>query len=188
MKNVDLYGRVRHAVLIDGMSSRGAARIFGVGPRTVAKMLAFSVPPGYRRSQPAPRPKLDAFTGIIDQILEADKLVPKKQRHTSKRIFERLRGEYRFTGGITIVKDYIFTIKQRQRETGSYEQTIRRGLIELLIETLIEAKLKGRTQLKVRDFVEQFSSRTGLTKKYSPFTAPDFMEAFDSKRLLELSG
>ena len=75
MKNVDLYGRVRHAVLIDGMSSREAARVFGVDPRTIAKMLAFSFPPGYRRSQPVRRPKLDAFTGIIDQTLEADKLV-----------------------------------------------------------------------------------------------------------------
>ena len=83
MKNVDLYGRVRHAVLIDGMSSREAARVFGVDPRTIAKMLAFSFPPGYRRSQPVRRPKLDAFTGIIDQTLEADKLVPKKQRHTT---------------------------------------------------------------------------------------------------------
>ena len=73
MKNVDLYGRVRHAVLIDGMSSREAARVFGVDPRTIAKMLAFSFPPGYRRSQPVRRPKLDAFTGIIDQTLEADK-------------------------------------------------------------------------------------------------------------------
>ena len=72
MKNVDLYGRVRHAVLIDGMSSREAARVFGVDPRTIAKMLAFSFPPGYRRSQPVRRPKLDAFTGIIDQTLEAD--------------------------------------------------------------------------------------------------------------------
>ena len=71
MKNVDLYGRVRHAVLIDGMSSREAARVFGVDPRTIAKMLAFSFPPGYRRSQPVRRPKLDAFTGIIDQTLEA---------------------------------------------------------------------------------------------------------------------
>ena len=96
MKNVDLYGRVRHAVLIDGMSSREAARVFGVDPRTIAKMLAFSFPPGYRRSQPVRRPKLDAFTGIIDQTLEADKLVPKKQRHTSKRIFERLRDEHDF--------------------------------------------------------------------------------------------
>ena len=117
MKNVDLYGRVRHAVLIEGMSSREAARIFGIDPRTVAKMLAFSVPPGYRRSQPVRRPKLDGFTGIIGQILAADKLVPKKQKHTSKRVFERLRDEFGFTGGITIVKDYIFAARRRQRET-----------------------------------------------------------------------
>ena len=117
MKNVDLYGRVRHAVLIDGMSSREAARVFGVDPRTIAKMLAFSFPPGYRRSQPVRRPKLDAFTGIIDQTLEADKLVPKKQRHTSKRIFERLRDEHDFEGGITIVKDYIFAARQRRART-----------------------------------------------------------------------
>jgi len=113
---VDLYGRVRHAVLVDGMSRREAARIFGINRRTVEKMLRFSIPPGYRRSQPVRRPKLDAFIGIIDQILEADKLVPKKQRHTSKRIFERLRDEHGFEGGITIVKDYVFATKQRQRE------------------------------------------------------------------------
>jgi transposase len=116
MKQVDLYGRVRHSVLIEGISQREAARIFGIDPRTVAKMLAFSVPPGYRRRQRVCRPKLDAFTGIIDQILEADKLVPKKQRHTSKRVFERLRDDHNFIGGITIVKDYIFTAKQRQQE------------------------------------------------------------------------
>ena len=116
MKQVDLYGRVRHSVLIDGISQREVARIFGIDPRTVAKMLAFSVPPGYRRRQRVCRPKLDAFTGIIDQILEADKLVPKKQRHTSKRVFERLRDDHNFIGGITIVKDYIFTAKQRQQE------------------------------------------------------------------------
>ena len=116
MKQVELYGRVRHAVLIEGMSRREAARVFGIDPRTVSKMLAFSVPPGYRRNQPFRRPKLDAFTGIIDRILEADKLVPKKQRHTSKRVFERLRDEHGFEGGITIVKDYIFAAKRRQRE------------------------------------------------------------------------
>jgi transposase len=116
MKQVDLYGRVRHAVLIEGISQREASRIFGIDPRTVAQMLVFSVPPGYRRRQRASRPKLDAFTGIIDQILETDKLVPKKQRHTSKRIFERLRDEHGFTGGITIVKGFIFAAKQRQRE------------------------------------------------------------------------
>ena len=116
MKRVELYGRVRHAIVIQGMSRREAARIFGIDRRTVDKMLAFSVPPGYRRSKPVRRPKLDPFTGIIDQILESDTKVPRKQRHTSKRIFERLCDEYGFTGGITIVKDYIFAARQRQRE------------------------------------------------------------------------
>ena len=116
MKRVELYGRVRQAVIAKGMSRREAARVFGIDRRTVDKMVAFSVPPGYRRTKPVRRPKLDGFTGIIDQILEADKALPRKQRHTSKRIFERLRDEHGFTGGITIVKDYILAARQRQRE------------------------------------------------------------------------
>ena len=56
---------------------------------------------------PVRRPKLDAFTGIIDQILREDQSRPKKQRHTAKRIGERLRAEYGFTGGDTIVKAYV---------------------------------------------------------------------------------
>jgi transposase len=116
MKRVELYGRVRQAVIAKGMSRREAARVFGIDRRTVDKMVAFSVPPGYRRTKPIRRPKLDGFTGIIDQILEADKHLPKKQRHTSKRIFERLRDEHGFVGGITIVKDYILAVRQRQRE------------------------------------------------------------------------
>ena len=103
MKGVELYAQVRFAVQIDGLSRRAAARRFGIDPRTVAKMLAFSVPPGYRRSRPPARPKLDPFTGIIDGILAADEGRPRKQRHTSKRIFERLRDEHDYSGGITIV-------------------------------------------------------------------------------------
>ena len=95
------------AVMIEGLSQREAARCFGIDPRTVRKMLSYSVPPGYVRTRPPVRPKLDPFIGIIDRILEEDKDRPKKQRHTSKRIFERLRDEYGFTGKITIVKDYI---------------------------------------------------------------------------------
>jgi hypothetical protein len=87
MKGVELYARVRFAVQIEGVSRREAARGFGLDPRTVAKMLAFSVPPGYRRSRPPARPKLDPFTGVIDAILAADEGRPRKQRHTAKRIF-----------------------------------------------------------------------------------------------------
>jgi len=116
MKRVELYARVRYAVRIEGISRREAARRFGIDPRTVTKMLSFSVPPGYRRSRPPARPKLDAFVGVIEGILEADKGRPAKQRHTSKRIFERLRDEHGYVGGLTIVKDYVLSQRQRQRE------------------------------------------------------------------------
>ena len=65
--------------------------------------------------QPA-RPKLDPFLGIIERILEEDKGQPAKQQHTSKRIFERLRDEHGYGGGITIVRDYVHEQRQRQRE------------------------------------------------------------------------
>jgi transposase len=113
---VELYARVRRAVVVDKMSEREAARQFGLARETVRKMLRYSVPPGYRRQQPARRPKLDAWVGAIDQILEQDKAEPKKQRHSAKRIFERLRDEHAYTGGYTIVKDYVRLRKLSQRE------------------------------------------------------------------------
>jgi transposase len=116
MYSVEIYVRVRRACHIDRMSKREAARVFGIDRKTVDKMLAHSVPPGYRRSRPAGRPKLDPFVGIIDRILEEDRQVHRKQRHTAKRIFERLRDEHGFTGGNTIVKDYVRECRQRGRE------------------------------------------------------------------------
>ena len=79
-------------------------------------MMKFSVPPGYRRKKPPVKPKLDPFIPVIDRILRDDKLRPKKQQHTAKRVFERLRDEYGFTGGITIVKDYVAGWRQRTQE------------------------------------------------------------------------
>ena len=116
MFSVELYGRVRHACHVEGLSQREAARRFGIHRSTVRKMLSFAVPPGYRRTKPPLRPKLEAFTAIIDAILEADRSAPPKQRHTAKRIFERLRAEHGFAGGYTIVKDYVRERRQRQRE------------------------------------------------------------------------
>jgi transposase len=116
MYSVDLYSRVRRACHVDGMSNVAAAELFGIDRKTVSKILKHSVPPGYRRSKPPVRPKLDPFIAIIDRILEEDRNVLKKQRHTSRRIFERLRDEYGFTGGITIVTDHIREKKRRARE------------------------------------------------------------------------
>ena len=116
MYRVDVYLRVRRAVMVDGMSVREAAQVFGLHRDTVRKMLAYSVPPGYRRQTPPRRPKLEPYTGVIDRILEDDLGRPRKQRHTAKRIFEWLRDEYRFDGGYTTVKDYVRENRRQTRE------------------------------------------------------------------------
>jgi transposase len=77
---------VRPAVRVEGRSQHAVAREFGLSRETVRKMLAYAVPPGYQRQQPI------------------------------KRIFDRLRDEHGFTGGYTIVKDYVRGEQVRSRE------------------------------------------------------------------------
>ena len=116
MYKVDMYVRVRRACMVEGMSIREAARVFGLHRDTIRKMLMYSVPPGYRRERPPRRPKLEPYTGVIDRILDEDLALPKKQRHTAKRIYDRLRDEYGFTGKYTIVKDYVRERRRRGQE------------------------------------------------------------------------
>ena len=90
--------------------------MFGLSRDTIAKMCRFSVPPGYQRTKPPEKPKLGPLTPVIDAILEADRSAPAKQRHTAKRIFERLRAEYGYAGGYTVVKDYVRLQRTRMKE------------------------------------------------------------------------
>jgi transposase len=116
MYQVELYARVRRAVLVEGRSERAVAGEYGLARETVRKMLRHSIPPGYRRNEPPKRPKLGPWMGVIDAILEDDQQQPIKQRHTAQRILDRLRAEHGFSGGYTIVKDYVRLCRQRQQE------------------------------------------------------------------------
>ena len=113
---MDLYGRIRRAVLVDGRSQRAVAREFGISRDSIRKMLRYSVPPGYQRQQPIKRPKLDPWLGVIDAILAEDKTRPVKQRHTAKLLFERLKEEHGFCGGYSTVKNYVRGEQLRSRE------------------------------------------------------------------------
>jgi transposase len=117
MYAVEVYAAVRHFVFVEGNNRREAARIFGLSRETVLKMCRFSLPPGYVRTKPSTKPKLGPMLPVIDAILEADRTGPVKQRHTAKRIFERLRDEHGFGGGYTVVKDYVRIARARGRET-----------------------------------------------------------------------
>ncbi len=116
MFKAELCGRVRRAVLVDGVSQRTVAREFGISRKSVRKMVSFSVPPGHRRQQAVKRPKPDPWAGVTDAILEDDKQRPVRQRHAAKRVWERLREEHQFTGGYTIVKGHPRSAARRSRE------------------------------------------------------------------------
>ena len=116
MKGMDVYEGVRRFVMIDGGSRREAARVFGISRETVDKCLAFSAPPGYRLSTPRPKPKLGPYLGLVDAILAADVDAPVKQRHSAKRIWERLRDEYGYAGGYDRVKEAVRERRRRLKE------------------------------------------------------------------------
>jgi transposase len=113
---VELYRKVRQAYFRQGMSKRAIARHFGISRDSVDKMIVYAAPPGYRRTAPVKRPKLDGFTEIIDQWLREDADRPRKQRHTARRVLDRLREEHGFAGGYTIVKEYVREHQRRGRE------------------------------------------------------------------------
>ena len=87
------WAELRHRVLVEGISKCQALRETGIHWTTLEKILRHSEPPGYRGPAERDKPKLGPYLGRIREILEADKACPVRQRHTAKRIFERLQEE-----------------------------------------------------------------------------------------------
>lgn len=104
---MELWTEVRRRVLTGELSLRRAAEEYGLNYRTVKKIVNHVEPPGYRREKPRRRPKMEAFLPRIAEILEADKRAPKKQRHTAKRIYDRLREEHCYDGCYESVKEAV---------------------------------------------------------------------------------
>lgn len=109
------WSEIRRRVLVEGVSRRQILRETKLHWLTLKKILAHSEPPGYRQATPRPRKKLGAYVERIQQILKEDQAMPRKQRHTAKRIWERLREEG-FTGGYTVVKDAVRELTQKNQE------------------------------------------------------------------------
>lgn len=115
--DMQLWTDVRRFVLVEKGSKREACRIFNIHWDTLCRILEHSEPPGYRQKARRPKTMIGPFMPIIEQILEDDKHAPRKQRHTSKRIWERLRDEHGFAGGYTVVKDAVRAWKNTHQET-----------------------------------------------------------------------
>jgi transposase len=110
------WTEIRRKVLVEHASKRSVMTEYGLGYRALEKILTHPEPPGYRQQVPRPKPKLGAFLEVIDQILESDAQAPPKQRHTTKRIFERLRDEFGYAGGISVVQVAVARARRSKKE------------------------------------------------------------------------
>jgi transposase len=113
---MEMWTEIRRKVLVEGASKRSILRDYKISAGVLEKILAHAEPPGYRQSVPRRKPQLGQFLPVIDEILEADKTAPPKQRHTAKRIFERLRDEYGYTGCSSQVRAAVGRAKKTRLE------------------------------------------------------------------------
>ena len=99
---MDQWIKLRQQIHNDEVPLRQLERDTGIHRQTLRKIRDNSQPPGYQRTRPILKSKMAPYVDRIKAIIKADKDVPRKQRHTAKRIWEILQAEG-FTGGYTNV-------------------------------------------------------------------------------------
>src|ERR1700751_1500741 len=112
-RDLTQWTRIRRRVLAGGVSQRQIERQTEISRSTIRKMIEFRIPPGYRRKKAVDRPKLGPCLELIDHIVKEDQGKLKKQQHTASQIWEWLKEKHDFTGGFTIVKDYVRETRSR---------------------------------------------------------------------------
>ena len=161
---MEQWSEIRRRVLVEGVSRRQIIRETGMHWETLQKILRHSEPQGYRLNRKRPCKKLGPYLPKIELILQEDKALPRKQRHTAKRLWERLQAEG-FTGGYTIVKDVVRELTQRGQEV--FVPLIHRP---------------GEAQV---DFGEALVKMSGRLRKVAfmvmalPYSDADFVMAFE---------
>lgn len=110
---VELFEQIRRVREREDASIRELACRFRVHRRTVREALASAVPPA--RKKPSPRPSvLDPWKPLIVEWLEADQTAPRKQRHTARRVWQRLVDEGGVEVGDSTVRRFVAQVRVRQ--------------------------------------------------------------------------
>ena len=103
---MDQYEFVRTAHRVYGKNISKLSRMTGHSRNTIKKAIG-GEPWGYRERQHQSFPVLGAYLKIIDGWLRQDKDQPKKQRHTARRIYNRLVNEHGYEGGESTIRRYV---------------------------------------------------------------------------------
>jgi transposase len=117
---VEQFEQIRRDHAREGLSKRALAKRHGVHRRAVRQALASPVPPGKRRPESRPAPKLGTFRGLIDRWLREDLQAPRKQRHTARRIWQRLREEHGAEVSERQVDRYVAAARRRLGEVEAF--------------------------------------------------------------------
>jgi transposase len=112
---VELFEQIRRDRRAGGSSIRELADRHRVHRRTVRQALDSAVPPRRQEYRQRPRPAIDAYADVIDGWLLADRLVPRKQRHTARRVWQRLVAEHAARCSEVTVSRYV---ARRRAELG----------------------------------------------------------------------
>src|SRR5436190_12015561 len=111
---VRLFEEIRKAREHEGLSIHELSRRFSVHRRTVREALASAMPPQRKRPVRS-APVMDRWKSTIDEWLESDRSVPRKQRHTARRIWQRLMEEREAQVGESTVRRYVAEVRRRQK-------------------------------------------------------------------------
>jgi transposase len=122
---MELYAAIRFDAQRDGSSIRSLADKYGVHRRTVRQAIESVVPPD-RRMPARATPVLDQVRRWIDDMLKEDLAAPRKQRHTARRIFERLVDEHAARVSYSYVAKYV----HRRRDQIAAEARGRAGVVD----------------------------------------------------------
>jgi transposase len=110
MTRVEHFEAIRRDYRLEGLSIRELARRHGVHRRTVRQALASAVPPA-RKTPDRESPALGPWEATIRGWLEADREVPRKQRHTARRVWQRLVEEHGAEVAESTVRLFVARVK-----------------------------------------------------------------------------
>ena len=131
---VEQFEAIRRDHAREGLSIRELARRHGVHRRAVRQALESPVPPPKRSPQGRPAPALGAFRDLIDEWLRADREAPRKQRHTARRVWQRLVEEH---GAVVSERQVARYVRARRRELGEVDE----AFVPLVSEAGVEAEV-----------------------------------------------
>jgi transposase len=140
---MEQFEQIRRDHAREGLSIRALSKRHGVHRRAVRQALESAVPPTKRRPESRPAPKLGPFRALIEEWLAADVHAPRKQRHTARRVWQRLREEHGADVSERQVDRYVATVRRRMGEVEAF--------VPLVSDAGVEAEVDwGEAQILLR--------------------------------------